>query len=338
LAVALSWLTLVGGPADGIEWTAPRQCPAASMVSARFVDLTDRGDALAGLDASASVEARGDGRFVATVRLRGVDAGFERVVVADDCALLAEAVALVLAVHADALAVATSTEPILQHPQRSDAKIPLPAPRRDRPTAAADRATPAEPDAPDTRAQRDQAARPASASAVRGALRLAGGVAVPLLPEPAATFDVEASLLVRRLRFEALGIYAFEQPARLDLDDVDAGADIDLAGGGLRIAFVPAVGRFEFPLHAGIVVGDMRARGRGVRNPRTRHGLWVAADAGAGLAFVATPRVAIALRPSLIVALRRPTFGVRVDDEDRALFEPGVAGFRVTLGPQLRFP
>ena len=144
-------------------------------------------------------------------------------------------------------------------------------------------------------------------------------------------------MLVGRVRGEVHASHHVQRPVRLAAPNDAAGADVSLWAAGLRVRWVPRVSKVEFPIGAGVELGDMIASGEGVANPRDRHGFWGAGLVGAAVAVVPHPRLALWLDPTVVLAFARPRFAVAVPGQDAILVHrPPIAGFRATLGLEVR--
>jgi hypothetical protein len=172
--------------------------------------------------------------------------------------------------------------------------------------------------------------------ALRFALGPEGGLAFGVLPRITGTVGLRAALLVGRWRAELAGAWLTRQ--REDASDGGA-ARLQLWSVEARGAFVPRVRIVEFPIHVGIVVGDLIARGIDVVDARTSHAFWAAAMAGAGVGVVPIPRVAVVADASALAAFSRPTFTFgRGADEPFVVHRPPVFGVRALLRVEIRLP
>ncbi len=316
----VSIVTAVLAHAPTVQWHAPPQCPDPAAFEARVGALLgDAGE----LDAQAVVTVVPDprGGFVAEVRCVTAGTATVREVRGPVCESVADAAALVLAVQIDALAVEAAID--------LDAR-PMP-PSLPEPTRVAPR-PPAAPTSPPT------AAPPRRARRLRGAVFVGGGGSLRQVPGASPAIAIGGALLLRRARVQLDATWVLDRTARLPAPDTDAGANIGLVTASLRAGFVPAVRTVEFPLLAGLEVGDMTARGVGVTNARLRHGAWVAALLGAGLAWAPVPGFALRLDPTLALAIARPRFGVDAAGGVRTLAQAPVVGVRLAAAIEVRFP
>jgi len=231
-------------------------------------------------------------------------------------------------------ATRTPVEPELLVPM-PPADIPTPTPT---PTPAVTPRTAPAPtrttfSATSTRPARRFAARPAPR--LRLALAGEGGLAFGILPSLAGTLGLRVALLVARWRAEIAGGWLVRQRTAAD----DGAALVQLWSVEARGAFVPRVRIVEFPVHAGVVLGDLVARGLEVDGATTGHALWGAGIFGAGVGVVPVPRVAIGVEAAGLVAFSRPTFTFgRADDAPFVVHRPGQLGVRALLRVEIRLP
>lgn len=305
-----------------LEWHAPPQCPDDGAFAARVGALL--GDATT-TDAQAvvTVVAEPDGGFAAEVRCVTAGTATIRQVRGPVCESVADAAALVVAVQIDALSVDATAR------AQAGRRTPVPEPTVSA-RAARRTATPVVPPPPTP-------AVPPRARRIRGALRLGGGASFRQVPAVAPAIEIGAALLVGRARVQLDATWVLERSVRLPPPQDDAGATVTLVGAALRGGFAPGVGAFEFPATGGIEVGDMTARGVGVRGSRLRHGAWVAALVGVGVAWVPVRAFALRLDPALALGLARPRFGVDAPDGARTLYQPPVVGVRLGASLEVRF-
>ncbi len=307
--------------APTVQWRAPPECPDAAAFEARVGALL--GDVAGdGARAVVTVEPDPEGGFVAQVRCSAGGDETIREVRGPMCESVADAAALVLAVQIDALAVEAATA-------REPPSLPPPPPREP------DRVAPPTPRRPSTPTP---ATPPPRARRLRGAVIVGGGGSLRQVPGSSPALAIGGALLVRRARVELDATWVLGRTAGLPAPDSNAGARVGLVAASLRAGFVPSVRTVEFPLLAGLEVGDMTARGVGVTNPRRRHGAWVAALVGAGVAWVPLPRFALRLDPALAFAIARPRFGVAAADGVRVLPPTPVVGVRLAATIEVRFP
>lgn len=304
--------------APSVQWHAPPECPDDAAFAQRVGALLG-GDSDASAQAVVTVQPDPAGGFRAEVRCVSDGIATVREVHGPVCESVADAAALVLAVQIDALAVGAATTPATTRvpepvaaPPRSGGRVSM------------------RPEVPTPRAK--------ATSRIRGAIVVGGGGSFRQVPSSSAVIMLGAALLVRRARVELDAAWVLDRPARLPAPDASAGADVGLVAAALRAGFVPRVRTVEFPLLAGIEVGDMTAKGVGVRSSRLRHGAWASVLAGAGIAWVPVPGFALRLDPMIALAVARPRFGIDAQGGLRSLPRPPVVGVRLAATLEVRFP
>jgi hypothetical protein len=169
---------------------------------------------------------------------------------------------------------------------------------------------------------------------LRGALRLAGGVAYGDLPGAGATLRLTPALVWPRVRLEFEAAYGPLRRARFS-DDPGVGADLQLAAAAVRACPVFRRGRVEFPLCAGLEVGAMYGRGVGFALERDGRLPWAALHLAPALLVVAHPRVAVFVAVEGALALTRPRFVV---EGVGAVYRAAPGAVRGLIGVEARFP
>ncbi|MEM7152276.1 MAG: hypothetical protein AAF799_05505 [Myxococcota bacterium] len=329
LAALGSWLLVGAAP---ITWDAPAGCPSGDAVDEQIAALV-RSDASELSLVHGQVQRRGE-RWRVQLRLQAPGGREERrTFEAEDCRALARAVALIVAVHVDALGAAT--KPAVQRPESVTwtptsaprAKV-RPAPSRDEPAPRSVAVVPA------SASSRTQPPPPADSPRPRvvGLLRFEGGVGSGILPGLGAGLGVVGGLTGRGWRVE-LGARGW--PARTGLDaSQTVGVRLDLVGGLVRGCGVPTLGRLRMPLCLGAEVAGLRGVGTtGVQQPATQWTGWGAANLSAGLSVAVTPVVAPYLALEGTVPLLQPQFSVG----SVAVTQTGASGARLWLGLELHF-
>lgn len=333
----------LAAPAAGLQldWQAPAGCPDQAGVRGRVAAMLAAG-VIEGSDLAATgrVSAASEGWRLELELVRA--GGSERRSLGDsDCAALADAAALMIAVAIDPLArppevvvpapVVELVPPVVAVPEDR------PAVPEDRPVVAVpeDRVEPAE-------ASEDEAV-PRDRPVVRArrlqlGLQAGAGVGFTrILPGPNAALGLGLGLEGRGWRVELNG--GFAPPVRGTASGQPA------IGGSFRVGFaelrgcgVPALRRapVSFPLCVGLQVGAMHGRGsgEGLRVPLAARSLWVATRIGGALRWRPRDgRVGLWLGLDAIVALTRPEFetagGVRVH-------RAAQAGGQASLGLEVR--
>jgi len=344
MLVALVLALAAPAPGLSLDWQAPAGCPDQATVRGRVAAMLGAA-AIEGSDLAASgrVRASGEGWRLELELVRA--AGRERRSLADrDCAALADAAALMIAVTIDprvAVALPQAREAVVPEVVVPEAVVPevvvpppLPAVPQDRPAVPEDR--PAVPE--DRAAVAPRAASEAVPQDSPGApeavpkdrpvrrrielgLRAAAGASFTrILPGPSAALELALALGGRGWRVELGG--GFAPPVRTTVSATPAiGGSFRLGFAELRGCGVPALRRapLAFPLCVGLQVGAMHGQGEGagLEQKLAARSLWLATRLGGALRWRPRDgRVALWLGLDAIVALTRPSFetagGVRV--------------------------
>jgi hypothetical protein len=321
-----------------IHWDTPPACVDTAVVSARVGALVGEGSASAAA-LRLGAEPHGEGWRVSLVLEAEAEASpLRRTLAGRDCATLTEAVALVVAVHLDA--VATAGVVVALQPEPPDAPaIPEPG------EGAGERATrsPVDPSrvsegsgrspvAP-VRALEDgaEALRRARPRAL-ASMAVAGELGV--LPRGAAAFELAGGVGWSRVRVE-LGAVASVGPGVASERLPTVGGRFALFTGVLRGCGVARRSRVELPLCGGLELGDLRASGTGLRRPATVDALWVAAVASARPQWSPRPRLAVGALLDVVVPLRRHRFAT---PEAGLVHAVDPVAVRLGLRVELRLP
>lgn len=338
-----------------LQWSAPPSCPpegdarelVEALTGARLVD-----DGPHEADADVRIEPRGAG-FVGRVHGRGPDGEHTRELAADDCGVLSRALALVVAVGLDAVAVASRSDV-------ADEQEALPAPAESAvergPTAAAQpSATPAEHDidpaspsadpealAPTTPARSSDAA-PRSRAGLPPGLEIGGRVAIGVggLVLPSAGLGVQGGpyLGTRRVHVHLVAGYWTARTIEL-LGDRSASADLRLATAGVRGCGLLERGRVRVPLCAGVDGGAVLARGHGagLSIGGTARAPWAAVIVQPGVALRVAPWFSVWLAFEGAISLYRPRFRFEGMAAGEDLFVVGPFAPRGFVGIELHAP
>jgi hypothetical protein len=314
-------------PTPNITWEAPPECPTQAQVQAWLVELlpatqTDRvsiegaatvtPDAYGGFQLELSVVSPG-GRDVRTLHDR-------------NCATLARASGIVLAVATDPIGVADILD---EASDPADARMPEPPPEHvpapTSPRAAGADASPASPSPPSQ-------PRP---SRWQAAARTQGFAGFGVLPRGDFGFGLALAALGPSCRIELQLVHGLRTSARYEAFP-DVGADLQLWASNVRGCWVPAFRAFEFPLCGGVEAGAVAGEGVGVGVTRARRGPWAAVLAGAAFVWRAHAQVALWSGIDGHVAVARPAFFIRGSAAELYRSRPG--GFRGVLGIEIRVP
>jgi hypothetical protein len=302
-----------GGPDVELRWEAPPGCPDRSKIDAdlaRFLAHGAQRDPTP-VEIDARVEKSGE-KFVLTLAVRASAGAIEKTMRADDCKVLASAVALVVAVLLDPTAVVETVE--------RERVAPPPPPVEPKPAPAPKREPTPKP-------------KPRPRLEVQGLVRpFAAGSFGPLPRFGVATGGL-LGVRIGRARIEAHAIW--DAPQRARASGTDAGARLDLWALGPRGCFAPRWRTLEVPVCLGGEIGRMRGRGFGLSVSRSARATWAAFTAGATLLWVPLRWIAVGGGVDAVVALTRPSF---VIDDIGRVHRPRPAGVRIHAGLELRFP
>lgn len=319
--LALAGLVAVTlGPID-VQMSDRTGCPSASAIA---IDI----ERLIGTSSVPQVDVRLELRDTA----EGVVGELEytvagrvqtRTIPGSSCAEVANAVAVVVAVGVDPVAVQRTVQPILQRPTLEPPPLPPPP------------ALPSTTEDPEAVAQQQPGAPLSSRSEVAleprprrrrrpwlGAFAR-GGVGVGGLPAPMGWVGGGLQLGLGGLRVELSGQHLLAQQIQHP-EDESTGADVALTSGRAAGCWTPRVGAFTLGGCAGGDVGAARGSGFGLEEPGTASTLWVAVTPGLRAHWHPTPRIAVGLALDVPVSVVRPR--LRIDDFDSPLVEVGVTG------------
>lgn len=328
----LALLLVLAAPGLQLDWQAPAGCPDQAGVRGRVAAMLAAG-AVEGSDLAATgrVSAAGEGWQLELELVRA--GGRERRTLGDrDCAALADAAALMIAVAIDPLAavvVPQDRAPVVPEVVVPELVPPVAVPE-DRPAVPEDRPVVVVPEARVEPVDEPGAVpkdRPVVARRrLELGLRAGAGVGFTrILPGPNAALELGLGLEGRGWRVELNG--GFSPPVQGTASGQPAiGGSFRLGFAELRGCGVPALRRapVAFPLCVGLQVGAMHGRGSGdgLMVPLAARSLWIATRFGGALRWRPRDgRVSLWLGLDAIVALTRPEFvtagGVRVHQAAR---------------------
>jgi hypothetical protein len=345
-AILAAWLAV--GPAEPastgsveFRWDAPAEhCPTESEVLAQLERLlggsvAEQGDRR--LAAIARVRREADGRWDLRLWTVAEDATSERSMSGSDCAVLAEAAALLAAIAIDpsVLSRGEASEAAVEQAEQAETvegeeAEPVPEPE---PPAEAE---PPEPEPPTTEAppQPEPPPRPRRRFSVAAGAN--AGISYGDLPGVGPILRLGLAMQWPRARFELEGHYGFLRRARFE--------DGDMVGADLRHGMViargcgvvrPRVGKLEFPICGGLEGGALVGSGVGFTVIENGQLPWLALDVAAGLAWAPIPRLAIGVRVEPWVALLRGRF--TAEQGSTELWRPLPLGVRAVAGLEARF-
>ncbi|MFO7566881.1 MAG: hypothetical protein R6X02_29830 [Enhygromyxa sp.] len=346
LALCIGWgaPVLAGPPAEaaGVEfaWDAPSECPSEAEVEAELERLLGGPVAEQGerrLSAIARVRREADGAWDLRLWTVTADATRQRSMVGEDCAVLAEAAALLAAMAIDpsVLERMGASEAAVEQAEQAEELEAEAEPEEPAPEEPEPRVEPEpEPEVPPPKAEPNPDPEPSERRLGIG-IRAHGGMSYGDLPGLGAIVRVALALNWDRARFELEGHYAFARHAPLD-DGSNRGAKLQLAFAAARGCAVlrHRPSKLEFPLCAGLEGGAALGEGVGLDEVRRAAVPWLAVDLAPGLVWAPTRRLAIGLAIEPWVALTRRRFEI---DNVGVIWRPLPAGVRASAGLEVRF-
>lgn len=336
LEVAVAIVSLDHGGGSGLRWSAPPSCPGAAEVRARVEELVGRPLGEVDLEIVGVVEASPPDAWALELSLGPPGEATRRRLVAARCATLADAAALLVAVHVAPKAGATA----LAWPDSAwiEARAPVvPAPAASAVPAAA--AAPR----PDPVGVRAVEAAPASRARRQRTwslgLGLGAGVEVGALPGAASA--IQAALVADRGRLRLALTGSFLLPRTRALT-APAGASARVLQGavGLRTCVRSAWGRLTGSLCAGVELGAQEGVGRGVPAARRARSRWSAALVAPSLGWSLGAGAELVLGAELAAPFVRPRFVLAADHAgaDVIVHTAAALSGRVIGGLVIRLP
>jgi hypothetical protein len=309
-----------------LRWHAPAGCPTEAQAR----DLVGR--LLPGPGARVRTTVTIDavlGGYAGTVELPTGTTPTMRSLQAEDCVVLARAMAVVIAVSLDPVAVAEAA-------QASAVPEPVASPVPDGsalPRVPADEPSP-EPSPRRMGSSGDAFAEPRPTRRdLEGGARLGAGVGGFLFP--AAGVGLSLAPFVGTSRLHVRAVAQYWAPQRIAFDPArDAQGELQLLTGGLRVCPQLGGARVRFPVCAGADAGAILGRGTGrdLAILRSARSPWVGAVLEPGVVVGVTSRVSLWLALEGVVSLYRPRFVV--EGAPRG-FTAGAGALRGLLGVQV---
>lgn len=339
-----------GAPASeaavDLRWEGPAACPDAALAEARLRESLARSEGEAPGPVTAHVVVREvEGELEATLELGTAWGESRRTLRAARCEDIADAVALVVATTIDPLLgirephdAGAVVEPARARPEpEPEPELPPLPPVEAAPpsTELSPRASPAtdgEPATEPATADREPRRAPVIVLGAVGA-----GVGAGLRLRAGAVLDADLGVGWRWLRVLAIGSYTFAD-SRPVAGTASGTITMRAWSAGALGCGVPAFGRFELPVCAGIEGGTMLGTGRGLPDGASASRPWVGVALRAGLHLRLTPRVALALDVHGIGVVLRPTFHVATTDGLEPVYTAAPVAGRAILGVQVRWP
>lgn len=297
--VSLLLASIVGGVLLGagvkLEWSAPAACPGEAEVLADVERLLGERRLAAEVAVRAVITGDGEGH-AATVT---IDQAAARQLRARECAALARAIALVIAVAVDPVATREHLEILEPAPIEPAPIVPGPPPPVLAPVIVDPRPAPI--------AEPPPASPPRPRPRSEHAITIRGGLLIGVTPLATGAVALGYRLDRGLLRVEARALYG--TPRRLDYPD-GVGARLQSVTLGALACVAPERPGVRFPLCLGLEAGPLIGRAIAAEAPRLRADLWASGLVGAGLVARLGPRVALVVGAEFAVALRRPAFHV----------------------------
>ena len=170
----------------------------------------------------------------------------------------------------------------------------------------------------------------------RGAITIAAGPAIGLVPSVAGWLGGDVALHLGRARVGATVGHAFARPTGRD-DEI--GARVRLTSGGLLGCFVPSWRRVALAACGLAELGAMRAQGVGPGvSSSTQQALWVGLGLRSGVEWSPVPWVALVAQVDVLAAARRPGFHIVRAGMSERVFRAAPAALRFSAGVSFRFP
>lgn len=317
----------IAAPSPTLEWQAPAGCPDDETVTAMTMDLLRERPASAPQLTARAVVTR-NARFEVTLELRSIDGDVRRTLAAHDCQLLARSVALLVAVHLDAVTVAQRIAPTLAPPEPPPI-VPPPQSLEDDPSPAPPpRFEPLPPSpAPES--------PPVPEASFGGHLRLEGGLDAGILPGLGGDVSLVGGVGAARWRVE-LGVVGAPGRTR---GFGETTARFDRVGGlarGCAIWRVPPR-RDTLALLGclGVEASALNARTLAPSVPSPRWAPWAGALVGGAARISLVGPLGLWLGVEAVIALVRP--GFYVGTAPNSPYQTGQAGVRANFGLDLQF-
>jgi hypothetical protein len=305
-----------------LEWSAPDGCPDEHEIRSAIDRYLGRDDFDGALDdvrisGSAALTPRGTWQLTTAVTLPG--AVVDRAVEANQCADLANAAGLMIAVALDPLRVSQQVVPV----QELESVPPA--------------LTVEEVAQVEEESKGEAATSTPSMDRVRAfSLELRAGAAgeIGTTPKLRGGTWLAFAIVLQHVRVEVSGQWWFPRAIRPFPESPGAGASIQMGGAAVRTCYVPRVRRLELPACLAFEGGLLRARGIGLDEARVSRRPWLAFVAGQELVFMAWRGFGVWLALDAVVNLMRPRFFV---EDLGPVLTPGIVSFRFMGGPAVRF-
>jgi hypothetical protein len=305
-----------------LRWVAPPQCPSQTQMRQRIAEAGGTG----GLRIDATPVRGSDDTWRLQLSIEFDGHEDHRTLEGPDCAALADALELLIAVRRDEVEPDDDEDPGVEVPQPEvdAATTDTEAPPADDTVETSPPTTLPPPEVP-------RAPRAAGPEIPQGLhLGVAAGLGLGSMPVLAVPIEVGLGWSFARWRLAARGRYI--APRRATVDD-GRSALLQMGTGGIEACGRPAVRTVEFPLCGQASMGGSRADPRG-GGGRTRGGLWGEAGVDVGLAWHFTPQWALTARLGAAAVLAKTRYVVA----DQLLFDPAPVVGRLVVGVETHIP
>jgi hypothetical protein len=307
---------------DRIAWHAPAECPDDAAVERRIAELLG---ATPTASERASADVAGDVTGYDVELVTDIDGARQRRALhADDCAVLADAVAVVVAVALDPVAVAVV--------EREQDAVPVPDPTLGTSATAADARVVPPASAPVQPTDIAPRVRARAREPWGFGSRVAGGYGVGTAPGGTGLVGVAMFAQRGRAQLEVEG--RFWAPRRIE--DGDSGGVVLLGTASVAGCLQLGGAIVTAPVCVGLEAGALRARGFGLPAARTVNFPWLAPLARAALAVRVHARVRLWLALEGAVLALRPQLQRGFSDPDTLWQAPPVSA-RVMMGVEARW-
>jgi hypothetical protein len=308
-------VSLLGANAAPLRWEAPAECPSAAQVQAKIEEHL--GAPLSTVEiawSAAGTITRDESGFSLALAIETPDGRHDRPLHdPNDCAVVTDAAALLIAIALDPEAADPATPTAEQEAVAAETRATVP-PLSPAPVSPPPRAV-------------DRSPR------VRGAVGAAGGLDLGTLPRIAPAVHGSVALLFRRARVGVVG--SFGSVSHHELPRTPGAASVSWWSLGVEGGPVLRARAFEFPLLFGAEAGQLHARPIDLFAPQRQRAPWAAVLVLPGAAYVPVPWLSVVARVGVAVPLAHPRFQVEGLGE---IHRPAWVALRASVGIELRFP
>jgi hypothetical protein len=322
LAVAVA-APLESAGAVTIEWNAPPSCPSPAAVDdgLRGWLRAPIGDPIR---VRADVELREQG-YVADLVVDTPWGSSRRHIEASECSAIANTTVLIAAIAADPLAIA------MREPLPSMRSAPPPPPR---PIASAPEGMPAsEPTQVVAPIDPGPPVRPRERRRPLGLVRIEGAFGLGIVPQPSG--GVGGALGVQWRHLE-IGVASMWWPPRTTARIASgAAARVGLVAVGPYACGFLGSRAWSVGLCGSVEPGVMTGQGRDVAGPDRRSVAWVGLGLGPRVRWSPRRRVGLVAGIEGVAVVHRARFVIANEGE---VYRAGIAGFRLRLGIEVRWP